>query len=265
MRNRSSGKPASWNTSSIASAQPGTLLACFRSAPLPAISAGAAKRKTCQNGKFHGITASTTPSGLKVTNASAPPMSTGSAREVALGVLGEVVAVEGAFLDLGAAVVEGFAHLLGHQRGELVGAFAKDRSGLADHLGAICEARPPPRQERLVGLTRGLARFVDIVLVVRPARLSGRGIDRLDRLARRGPGQLVLVGHDMAPCQLARAVTRQMVFPASSAISSAPVRSSASPTGRPRTVAMSGARKPVTTSIGIPLGRPSMNGTNTTL
>jgi hypothetical protein len=28
---------------------------------------GAAKRNTCQNGKFHGITASTTPSGLNVT------------------------------------------------------------------------------------------------------------------------------------------------------------------------------------------------------
>jgi len=31
------------------------------------ISPGAANRKTCQNGKFHGITARTTPSGLKVT------------------------------------------------------------------------------------------------------------------------------------------------------------------------------------------------------
>jgi hypothetical protein len=57
------------NTDSIASAQPGTLLACLRTPPLPAIRAGAAKRKTCQNGKFHGMTASTTPSGLKVTNA----------------------------------------------------------------------------------------------------------------------------------------------------------------------------------------------------
>ncbi len=41
----------------------GTFEACLRSPTLPAISAGAAKRKTCQNGKFQGITASTQPSG----------------------------------------------------------------------------------------------------------------------------------------------------------------------------------------------------------
>ena len=51
----------------MASAQPSTFEACLRTPPLPAISAGAAKRKTCQNGKFHGITASTTPSGRNAT------------------------------------------------------------------------------------------------------------------------------------------------------------------------------------------------------
>jgi hypothetical protein len=35
----------------------------LRSPTFPAASAGAAKRTTCQNGKFHGITASTTPNG----------------------------------------------------------------------------------------------------------------------------------------------------------------------------------------------------------
>ena len=48
---------------SIAKAQPGTLEACFDMTALPAMSAGAANRKTCQNGKFHGMTASTTPNG----------------------------------------------------------------------------------------------------------------------------------------------------------------------------------------------------------
>ena len=38
------------NTSSMASAHCGTLLACLRIAPLPAASAGARKRKNCQNG-----------------------------------------------------------------------------------------------------------------------------------------------------------------------------------------------------------------------
>jgi hypothetical protein len=47
----------------MASAQRGTLEACFSTPTLPAIRAGAAKRKTCQKGKFHGITASTGPSG----------------------------------------------------------------------------------------------------------------------------------------------------------------------------------------------------------
>ena len=51
----------------MASAHCGTLEACLSSPTLPAISAGAAKRKTCQNGKFHGIIASTTPSGWYAT------------------------------------------------------------------------------------------------------------------------------------------------------------------------------------------------------
>ena len=47
----------------MASAHWGTLEACLRSPTLPAISVGAAKRNTCQKGKFHGITARTAPSG----------------------------------------------------------------------------------------------------------------------------------------------------------------------------------------------------------
>ena len=60
-------KPASRRMSSIASAHCGTFDACLSRPTLPAISAGAAKRNTCQNGKFHGITASTGPSGSKRT------------------------------------------------------------------------------------------------------------------------------------------------------------------------------------------------------
>ena len=58
-----SGKPARRKISSIASAHCGTFDACLSRPTLPAMSAGAAKRKTCQNGKFHGITASTGPIG----------------------------------------------------------------------------------------------------------------------------------------------------------------------------------------------------------
>ncbi len=41
----------------------GTFEACFSSPALPAISPGAAKRKTCQKGKFQGMIASTGPKG----------------------------------------------------------------------------------------------------------------------------------------------------------------------------------------------------------
>src|SRR6266581_4705671 len=68
VRKRFSGKPACRKIASMARAQPGTLEACFNIPALPAMSAGAANRKTCQNGKFQGMTASTTPNGWKVTN-----------------------------------------------------------------------------------------------------------------------------------------------------------------------------------------------------
>ena len=67
VRNRPAGSSASRHTASISSAQPVTLEACLSSTALPAMSAGAAARKTCQYGKFQGITASTTPSGSKAT------------------------------------------------------------------------------------------------------------------------------------------------------------------------------------------------------
>ena len=62
-----SGAPQVSKMRSISSAQPVTLAACLSTAVLPAIMPGAAKRKTCQNGKFQGMIASTTPSGLNET------------------------------------------------------------------------------------------------------------------------------------------------------------------------------------------------------
>ena len=78
VRNNPSGSPASRNTSSIASAHCGTFEACFSTAALPAISAGAAKRNTCQNGKFQGMMARTTPSGSKATKLSRASVWAGS-------------------------------------------------------------------------------------------------------------------------------------------------------------------------------------------
>lgn len=56
------GAPAAANTSAIASAQPQTFEACLSTTAFPAAIAGAAQRNTCQKGKFHGMTASRTPS-----------------------------------------------------------------------------------------------------------------------------------------------------------------------------------------------------------
>lgn len=56
-----SGKPPREITSARYSAVCGTLEACLRMPTLPAINAGAANRTACHSGKFHGITASTTP------------------------------------------------------------------------------------------------------------------------------------------------------------------------------------------------------------
>ena len=58
-----SGAPARRIRSSRRSAVRGTLGACLRRPTLPAITAGARNRATCHRGKFHGMMASTTPSG----------------------------------------------------------------------------------------------------------------------------------------------------------------------------------------------------------
>ncbi len=60
-----------------------TFSACLSRPTLPATSAGARKRTACQNGKFHGITASTTPSGSYTTYARAPSTSAGSGPSIA--------------------------------------------------------------------------------------------------------------------------------------------------------------------------------------
>ncbi len=77
--NTPTGAPARANRSASASAHCGTFDACLSRPTLPAASAGAANRITCQNGKFQGITASTAPIGWKKT-ASRPLASTSGRR-----------------------------------------------------------------------------------------------------------------------------------------------------------------------------------------
>ncbi len=57
------GKPARANRSCRNRAVCGTFEACLSSPTLPAISPGAANLIVCQSGKFHGMIASTGPSG----------------------------------------------------------------------------------------------------------------------------------------------------------------------------------------------------------
>ena len=57
------GKPTFKNNCSINKAEPKTLDECFNNMVLPTSNAGMAARKTCQNGKFQGITAKTVPKG----------------------------------------------------------------------------------------------------------------------------------------------------------------------------------------------------------
>ena len=165
--------PLRGTSSSSASAQPGTFEACLSTAALPAIRPGAAKRITCQNGKFHGMTASTTPSGLKVTKAlPVRPCPPAGRRQQPLRVARRTSRSRpGALLDLGAALGQGLAHLRGHQ---------------LDELGAGAGAAPspppasaPPARRRRSRARR--ARRPD------PARDGPRLLDRYGP-RRRGPG-----------------------------------------------------------------------------
>ena len=61
--NTPTGNPALAKSSSKYNAVCGTFDACLSRPTLPAINAGAAKRIACHSGKFHGMTASTTPRG----------------------------------------------------------------------------------------------------------------------------------------------------------------------------------------------------------
>ena len=160
-RKRSGGKPASRNTLSRARAQPGVLLACLSTQALPAINPGARKRTTCHSGKFQGINTSTTPSGLCVTKC---PLTLDAATARAersvgcgylrgqhrLGVLGVVVAGEGAFLHLLARFLERLAHLLRHERGKFVFAATEHPGGVVHEPGALRKGGLFPRAERPV-------------------------------------------------------------------------------------------------------------------
>lgn len=102
---------------------------------------------------------------------------------------GEELAVADALLDFVATVLQGLAHLVGHQGGEGVLALAQQGGGAAHGGGALSEASPAPVQEGGVG---GLGRLSGLRQGgggIAAARRSRGGIDGLQ--VGRGEG----VGH----------------------------------------------------------------------
>ena len=122
---------------------------------LPAISAGAAQRMSCQNGKFHGMIASTTPSGSQRDVAGRGVGGDLLAGEVAFGVLGEVLAGPGALLDLGLGGRDRLAHLGRRERRQLGDATAEHLGGRAQVRAAGIQVEGSPRRKaRAAAATR---------------------------------------------------------------------------------------------------------------
>jgi hypothetical protein len=130
------------------------------------------------------------------------------AGEVALGILGEVVAIESAFLDLGQALLPGLAHLGRHGLGELRLPAPQHRRGLPHEPGPMGEGRAPPLLEGLAGLLCDPKGFIPRVpLVSSPALPCGRigglearplvwGIGRLAALRLVTLGRAGMLIHD---------------------------------------------------------------------
>src|SRR5882757_4459811 len=97
-----------------------------------------------------------------------------------------------------------------------------------------------------------------------PAFLTRRSEGNTDMCSSRLGATPYLDSAESCSGSLAFDDTRHTMFARSSAIKSAPERSTASPTGLPRALLFA-SRKPVTTSCAWPLGRPPLNGTKTTL
>ncbi len=128
-----SGRPARRNRSSMASAVWGTFEACLSRPTLPTMSAGAANRITCQSGKFHGMTASTTPMRLVVHVGVRGRGRDGLVGQQALAVVGEPAQTQGALGHLGLGGGERLAHLGGQDAGH-VGHLTLEELGRRDQV-----------------------------------------------------------------------------------------------------------------------------------
>ena len=102
----------------------------------------------------------------------------GLVQKIFLRVVGEPVAVEGAFPDLGKTVGQRLSHLFGHQSREFAFARAKDLGGLVEKGGAWRSSRGAslPFQESLVCPPGCAESLIERCFAIAAARLSGRGI-----------------------------------------------------------------------------------------
>jgi hypothetical protein len=111
--------------------------------------------------------------------------------EVALGILGEVVAVESAFLDLGQTLLPGLAHLGCHDLGELRLPAPQHHCGLSHEPGPMGEGRAPPLFEGVARSLRDRKGLISRVPLVSPPALPCSWIGGLEaRPLVRGIGRL---------------------------------------------------------------------------
>lgn len=176
------------------------------------------------------------------------------------------------------AIVAGVLSLVPAAAGPLIGTLA---AGLLASLPVVsitvamarhADAGPAAARQFLLGTVAGLAGRMAFGTVFATA-LPGLGLGAALGLAAAAtllvnlgcmaalPGQAPAGPAPRDPRY--RGATRQTVLDRSSATNSSPRGDTATPTGRP--MVLPSAWKPVTKSIGDPLGRPPLNGTNTTL
>src|SRR5947209_3774034 len=101
-------------------------------------------------------------------------------------VIGEIIASRRAFLDFGAPVGDRLAHLLRHQRGELILLAAQDSSGFLHHARALGIGAPAPFWEGAVDRHHYIAHLRFGAAFVEAALLSRRrifGFEARPRLA----------------------------------------------------------------------------------
>src|SRR5258705_4128227 len=115
MRNKFSGNPARRKTSSIASAQPGTLDACFEHGRVPRHQTGSSETEGLPERKVPWHYGEYDSQRVKGDEALACLDGHRLAREEAFGMLRVEVTSQCAFLRLGGTIAHRLAHLLCHQ------------------------------------------------------------------------------------------------------------------------------------------------------